>query len=484
MELFEVYDVTKSYVQTANLCGVDPKTVRKAIAEREAGNDTNTRKTRDTSYAPFVEKIIEWVERSSGKVRADVVHRKLLAMGYEGSERTTRRIVNLSKASYNHNNHRVYKPWIPEPGMWLQYDFGDGPKIDGQATVLFCAWLAWSRFRVILALRDRTMTSVIGALDRTFRTLGGVTTYVLTDNEKTVSTAHVANVAIRNQTMVSAANYYRFTLATCVPYDPESKGGSESTVKISKADIVPSETNLLEQYKSFDELTEACLVATNRFNSRIHSVTKRTPNELLEIEVKSLHSVPKEPYQGAFGTTRAVSWSSTVSYLGARYSVPHEYVGEKTWVRTSDNELIICVRGKDDTTKEIARHLLVEPGQTSIRDEHYPPRPSSPTDRPPRASSASEAAFLAIGHGASRWLIEAGAVGARLIPMKMAEAVELVDTYGTAEVDEALSTAAMLHRLGVGDLLSILRSRSAPQLREGPEGSLQTGTSVWGGFGK
>ena len=278
MELFEVYDVTNPYVQTANLCGVDPKTVRKAIAEREAGNDTNTRKTRDTSYAPFVEKITEWVERSSGKVRADVVHRKLLAMGYEGSERTTRRIVNLSKASYNHNNHRVYKPWIPEPGMWLQYDFGDGPKIDGQATVLFCAWLAWSRFRVILALRDRTMTSVIGALDRTFRTLGGVTTYVLTDNEKTVSTAHVANVAIRNQTMVSAANYYRFTLATCVPYDPESKGGSESTVKISKADIVPSETNLLEQYKSFDELTEACLVATDRFNSRIHSVTKRTPN--------------------------------------------------------------------------------------------------------------------------------------------------------------------------------------------------------------
>ena len=44
--------------------------------------------------------------------------------------------------------------------------------------------------------------------------------------------------------------------------------------------------------------------------------------------------------------------------------------------------------------------------------------------------------------------------------MKMAEAVELVDTYGTVEVDEALSTAAMLHRLGVGDLLSILRSRT------------------------
>jgi transposase len=35
--------------------------------------------------------------------------------------------------------------------MWLQYDFGDGPVIAGRKTVLFCAWLAWSRFRVVLA---------------------------------------------------------------------------------------------------------------------------------------------------------------------------------------------------------------------------------------------------------------------------------------------------------------------------------------------
>jgi hypothetical protein len=26
--------------------------------------------------------------------------------------------------------------------MWLQYDFGDGPVIDGRKTVLFCAWLS------------------------------------------------------------------------------------------------------------------------------------------------------------------------------------------------------------------------------------------------------------------------------------------------------------------------------------------------------
>jgi hypothetical protein len=38
----------------------------------------------------------------------------------------------------------------------LQYDFGDGTVIDGKKTVLFVAWLAWARFRIVIALRDRT----------------------------------------------------------------------------------------------------------------------------------------------------------------------------------------------------------------------------------------------------------------------------------------------------------------------------------------
>jgi hypothetical protein len=53
----------------------------------------------------------------------------------------------------------------------LQYDFGAGPRIDGSATTLFCAWLARSRFRVVLALRDKTAPSVFAALDVTLRRL-------------------------------------------------------------------------------------------------------------------------------------------------------------------------------------------------------------------------------------------------------------------------------------------------------------------------
>jgi transposase len=108
--------------------------------------------------------------------------------------------------------------------MWLQYDFGDGPVIEGVKVVLFCAWLAWSRFRVVIPLGDRTLPSVIAALDTTFRTIGGVPTYVLTDNEKTVTDYHLCGIAVRNESAVAVSRYYGVSIVTCVPYDPESKG--------------------------------------------------------------------------------------------------------------------------------------------------------------------------------------------------------------------------------------------------------------------
>ena len=120
--------------------------------------------------------------------------------------------------------------------------------IAGAKTVLFVAWLAWSRFRVVIALRDRTMPTIIAALDTTFRLIGGVPTYALTDNERTVTDRHIAGIAVRNRTMVDVSAWYGLTIATCVPYDPESKGGSESSVKLAKADLVPTGHNLLPAY--------------------------------------------------------------------------------------------------------------------------------------------------------------------------------------------------------------------------------------------
>ena len=484
MEVLEAFDLTKSYRAAGQLTGVDHHTVARVVAARALGTELTEEPTLRSKVAEaFADKIIEWIERSSGKVRADVVHDKLVAMGYSGSERTTRRVVAALKAEHSHAHHRVYKPWITEPGAWLQYDFGTGPVIDGLTVILFCAWLAWSRFRVIIPLADRSMPSVIAALDRTFRLLGGLApTYVLTDNERTVTDRHIAGIAVRNQSAVDVSRYYGITIATCVPFDPESKGGSESTVKLAKADLVPTEYNLLEDYKSFAALEEVCAEVAGVLNARAHGVTKVPPDELLEKERAALHRIPDAPYTAAFGVSRSVSWSATVSFRGARYSVPDRLAGERVWVRASAAEVII-VAGEGTGASEVARHGLLGPGQASICDEHYTRRRDrDPLERTPRPTKPSEVAFIELGEGARLYLVEAGAAGVRRLEARMGEAVVLAALHGKEAVDRALGTAALAGRFAEGDLESILvHGAAATRARFGPppEHSLSAGTAMW-----
>ena len=87
---------------------------------------------------------------------------------------------------------------------------------------------------------------------------------------------------------------------------------------------------------------------------------------------------------------------------------------------------------KPEGPREVARHQLTTPGRPSIHDEHYPPRPAGALERRPKARSADEQAFLAIGPGAERWLIAAAAAGATRLRRKIAEAVALAKLHGAA----------------------------------------------------
>jgi transposase len=208
---------------------VDPKTVRRYVAKRDAGEPVDGPVQRARLIDPFLPKLEELVEQSEGVVRADVVHDRLQAMGFAGDERTTRRAVAGLKAAYRDGHRRQYRPWITEPGLWLQFDWGNGPVVFGpdgrpRQTLLFCAWLAWSRFRVVLPTWDRKLGTLMTCLDATLRRVGGAPTYGLTDNEKTVTVEHVAGVPVRHPMIVAAGCHYGLTVHTCVPFDPLLSG--------------------------------------------------------------------------------------------------------------------------------------------------------------------------------------------------------------------------------------------------------------------
>lgn len=487
MEILEAYDLTGSYRAAAQLAGCDHHTVARYVALRAAGGESAVAaEYRARPIDPFVPKIEELVVRSNGKIRADVVHRKIKAMGFEGSGRTTRRAVARAKKRLAEGQRRVFRPWIPEPGLWLQWDWGTGPLISGRPTQLWCAWLAWSRYRVVIPVWDKTLPTVVACMDTTLRRLGGVPTYALTDNEKTVSTDHIAGIVVRNPDIVAAGRHYGLTIRTCVVADPQTKGGSEATVRIAKADLVPTATNLLERYRTFGELEAACKAFCTEVNEREHRETRRRPIDALAEERTRLHPLPAQPFTVAFGTTRRVNWDATVSVEGVRYSVPHILADSRVWVRFAGDELIVTA-STDTGSVEVARHQRSTPGTPSINPEHYPPRPDHHGQRPLKPVSAEEAAFLALGDGAAAWLTEAAATGVRRIRPKMAEAVTLAKLHSAAEVDRALGIAAIAGRFGENDLIAIvthnLGREDAEPTRAGEEHSLQPGTAAWSQFG-
>ncbi|GAA2279202.1 hypothetical protein GCM10010430_76480 [Kitasatospora cystarginea] len=123
---------------------------------------------------------------------------------------------------------------------------------------LFTAAAVSLAVRVVIPVLDKTPPTVAARLDATFRTLGGVPTNCLTDNEKTVTVEHVARIAVRNPELVPIARYYGTVVRSCMPADPASKGGTEATVRIAKRDLVPTAVNLRPEYAGFAELQEAC----------------------------------------------------------------------------------------------------------------------------------------------------------------------------------------------------------------------------------
>ena len=168
-----------------------------------------------------------------------------------------------------------------------------------------------------------------------------------------------------NPGAVAFGRHYGLTIATCLPADPQTKGGSEATVRIAKADLVPTAANLLGEYPSFAALEAACEAFCGQVNARPHRATRRPPAEMLAEERARLHPVPAAAFTAVLGVTRKVDGLAMVSFEGGRYSVPHQLAGQAVWARRHGGDIVIVHAGGSGPA-EVARHPVTTPGSPSV----------------------------------------------------------------------------------------------------------------------
>ena len=82
--MLEAFDLTGSLRDAAELAGCSHHTVGRYVAARDAGGVSDRAAARPQLIDEFWPKIEEWMERSKGKIRADVAHEKLARVGLSG----------------------------------------------------------------------------------------------------------------------------------------------------------------------------------------------------------------------------------------------------------------------------------------------------------------------------------------------------------------------------------------------------------------
>ena len=107
--MLDAFDLTGSFRDAAELAGCSHHTVGRYVAARDAGGVVDRPASRPRLIDGFLPKVEEWVERSRGKIRGDVAHEKLIALGYAGSERTTRRAVAWVRVAFKAGRVRVHR---------------------------------------------------------------------------------------------------------------------------------------------------------------------------------------------------------------------------------------------------------------------------------------------------------------------------------------------------------------------------------------
>ena len=325
MEILDAYDLTGSLRDAAELAGCSHHTVKRYVEARAKAGPPAPPAKREQLIDPFLPKIEEWVERSQGQDPRRRGPREAGGDGLPGfgalhppGGREVKTAYRRAPAGAPALDHRARDV----AAVRLRRRPGDRRGEDGACS---CAWLAWSRFRVVMPIRDKTMPSVFAALDVTFRRLGGAPTYVLTDNEKTVTVEHVAgDRRCGNPQMRRVRAALLGEVHTCLPADPASKGGVGVAVKLAKADLVPTDTNLRAEYALVRRARGGLRGVLEQVNTRVHRVTRRAPVDMLAEEKARLHRSAASPFTVAFGDhPQGPANTPMVSFENGQYSVPH-----------------------------------------------------------------------------------------------------------------------------------------------------------------
>lgn len=323
--------------------GRDRKTVRAHIRrEKEPG-------TRARAADPFsvFEPYLAQRFADDAHVRAQVLMRELVPLGFEASYQTLTREIRARSLRPHCEacagvKGRATIEIAHDPGDETQWDYLEFPETPwGTPAWLLVGALAHSgRFRGRFVERCDT-PCLIEATDLVARGLGGLTRGWRTDH---LSGAVIPASSRLVPAFADVAKHLGVQIVICPPRRANRKG------------VVEAANHYIAQswWRTADVQTiEQAQVSLDVFSVFVADERIRDGRRIAEI-TEPLRPMPEVPYPATIEVERTVTWSALVSFEGNRYSVPPQFVNARVCVRTRLGEGTIEIRSKVGTV--IAEH--------------------------------------------------------------------------------------------------------------------------------
>jgi len=441
MDMNAAFREVGSYRAAAEICGTTPKTVKRSVLAAQAV-DEGTEVAVRHNYDPVRDLVVERVGKTKGRISAKRLLPVVRAAGYGGSARNLRRLVAEVKTEWRRSNHRGRRPGVWAPGDAVVFDWGQiGPLF------VFCAVVAWSRFRFVWFSDNLGAEATMEALARCFERIGAVPRTALTDRMGCLKADTVAGLVVPTPDYVRFAAHYGFGPDFCEGEDPESKGLVEHLVGYVKSDLmIPGDLSVADLAGANAKGAIWC----DEVNGVVHSEISAIPAERLDVERDLMGVLPSLRARIGKVVLRKVDRLGCVRFGSARYSVPNVHIGRQVELRVDEGWVQIVFLGEI-----VAEHLLVAPGETSVIDAHYGgPRPAS--RRAVRPRTEAEKAFCALGPIAETFITRAAASGATTLGRDMTALSELAAAHDTEVLLGALERAVHFGRFRAADVAAIV----------------------------
>jgi transposase len=345
--------------QIATQLALDPRTVRKWLAQPFRAKKTTPRPSK---LDPFKHHVLRMLE--THPYTATQIFQRIREQGFDGGYSIVKRYVRKVRPPKSPPFLTLSFP----PGQCAQVDWGSYGAVNVGSTrrklSFFVMVLCYSRMMYVEFSVSQSMEHFLGCHQNAFEFFNSVPKKIMVDNLKSAVLRHfVGEAPLLNPKYLDFANHYGFTIAPCNVGKGNEKGRVENAVGYVKKNFLAG-----LDIPDFNAIAAALRHWLDTIcNVRIHGQTRQKPLDLFENERPLLNPLPHNPFDIATVSQVRASSQFRITIDTNRYSIPAEYAGQRLTLKTYPDRLCLY-----HNHKLIARHVRSYDRYQDFEDPDHP----------------------------------------------------------------------------------------------------------------